>query len=178
VRWYLMLPIGYRDLELTLLDRGVEVNQYAGKAAQPDPRVGVGERPAGFGMFPVPLSLRDGDLSGERALSGMRRSRHCDDTTLSSLSVMLNQLPDLGRFAGRRRRPVCAGAHHSVLLSNSWSTGKAAARSHVVSEGSPWRAGRPRLRPARVTGSSAGSPGPTRGEATLRHKGGSAYCYE
>jgi transposase, IS6 family len=26
VRWYLMFPISYRDLELMLLDRGVEVN--------------------------------------------------------------------------------------------------------------------------------------------------------
>src|SRR6202046_5207484 len=26
VRWYLMFPIGYRDLELMLLDRGVEVD--------------------------------------------------------------------------------------------------------------------------------------------------------
>jgi transposase, IS6 family len=26
VRWYLMFPISYRDLELTLLDRGVEVD--------------------------------------------------------------------------------------------------------------------------------------------------------
>ena len=26
VRWYLMFPISYRDLELMLLDRGVEVD--------------------------------------------------------------------------------------------------------------------------------------------------------
>ena len=27
VRWYLMFPISYRDLELMLLDRGVEVDR-------------------------------------------------------------------------------------------------------------------------------------------------------
>jgi IS6 family transposase len=26
VRWYLMFPVGYRDLELMLMDRGVEVD--------------------------------------------------------------------------------------------------------------------------------------------------------
>src|ERR1700719_4025653 len=30
------------------------------------------------------------------ALSGMRRSRHCVDSTLSSISAMLSQLPCLG----------------------------------------------------------------------------------
>jgi IS6 family transposase len=29
VRWYLMFPISYRDLELMLLDRGVEVDHSA-----------------------------------------------------------------------------------------------------------------------------------------------------
>jgi transposase, IS6 family len=29
VRWYLMFPISYRDLELMLLDRGVEVDHVA-----------------------------------------------------------------------------------------------------------------------------------------------------
>src|ERR1700754_1993898 len=29
VRWYLMFPISYRDLELMLLDRGVEVDHTA-----------------------------------------------------------------------------------------------------------------------------------------------------
>ena len=28
VRWYLMFPISYRDLELMLLDRGVEVDHH------------------------------------------------------------------------------------------------------------------------------------------------------
>ena len=44
VRWYLMFPISYRDLELMLLDRGVEVDHT---------RSSVGSRP-------MPRNLRSG----------------------------------------------------------------------------------------------------------------------
>ena len=46
VRWYLMFPVSYRDLELMLLDRGVEVDHttifrwiqaYAAELEQADP---------------------------------------------------------------------------------------------------------------------------------------------
>ena len=44
VRWYLMFPVSYRDLELMLIDRGVEVDHTT---------IFVGSRP-------MPRSLRNG----------------------------------------------------------------------------------------------------------------------
>ena len=35
VRWYLMFPVSYRDLELMLLDRGVEVDHSSGDLLRP-----------------------------------------------------------------------------------------------------------------------------------------------
>jgi IS6 family transposase len=46
VRWYLMFPISYRDLELMLLDRGIEVDYttifHWSKRMQPNWRRGSG----------------------------------------------------------------------------------------------------------------------------------------
>ena len=67
----------------SLSKRGVKPLQF-------DPRIVGCELPVSFGVFPVALSLPGRDFAG------MRRSRHCDDTTLSSLSAMLSQLPCLG----------------------------------------------------------------------------------
>jgi IS6 family transposase len=37
VRWYLMFPISYRDLELVLLDRGIDVNHTTPTPRSPSP---------------------------------------------------------------------------------------------------------------------------------------------
>src|SRR5262249_43446961 len=76
-------------MEFGVLEDRVQLLQLDPGALRREPPADLGLR-AGAVALPGPTSSRN------TATSSMRRSRHCPESTLSSVSAMFNQLPCLG----------------------------------------------------------------------------------